>query len=77
MASSSCYRASLVPAPVTTRGTQVLVVETGWRPVVVGGDLAVWFGELDEPQTVGQLLVRSLDPELVWLVHQHVAVATP
>jgi hypothetical protein len=27
----------------------VVVVETGGRPVVVGGDVAVWFGELDEP----------------------------
>ncbi len=23
----------------------------------------------DEPQTEGQLLVRALDPELVWLAH--------
>ena len=33
--------------------------------------MAVWFGELDEPQTEGQLLVRALDPELVWLAHEH------
>lgn len=33
--------------------------------------MAVWFGELDEPQTEGQLLVRALDPELVWLAHTH------
>ena len=59
----------LVPAPGHTRGTQVVVVETGERPVVIGGDMAVWFGELDEPQTEGQLLVRALDPELVWLAH--------
>ena len=59
----------LVPAPGHTRGTQVVVVETGGRPVVIGGDMAVWFGELDEPQTEGQLLVRALDPELVWLAH--------
>ena len=30
-------------------------VETGWRPVVVGGDVAVWFGELDDRTTDGQL----------------------
>ena len=66
----------LVPAPGHTRGMQVVVVETGGRPVVVGGDVAVWFGELDEPQTEGQLLVRALDPELVWLAHEQ-AVATP
>jgi N-acyl homoserine lactone hydrolase len=47
----------------------VVVVGTGGRPVVIGGDMAVWFGELDEPQTEGQLLVRALDPELVWLAH--------
>ena len=45
---------------------QVVVVETGGRPVVVGGDVAVWFGELDEPHTEGQLRVRALDPALVW-----------
>ena len=52
----------LVPAPGHTRGMQVVVVETGGRPVVVGGDEAVWFGELDEPHTGGQLRVRALDP---------------
>ncbi len=61
----------LVPAPGHTRGTQVVVIETGGRPVVVGGDVAVWFGELDEPHTEGQLRVRALDPELVWLAHEH------
>jgi len=61
----------LVPAPGHTRGMQVVVVETGGRPVVVGGDVAVWFGELDEPHTEGQLRVRALDPELVWLAHAH------
>ena len=61
----------LVPAPGHTRGTQVVVIETGGRPIVIGGDMAVWFGELDEPKTEGQLLVRALDPELVWLSHTH------
>jgi N-acyl homoserine lactone hydrolase len=59
----------LVPAPGHTPGTQVVVVETPGRPVVIGGDMAVWFGELDEPETEGQLLVRALNPELVWLAH--------
>ena|SRR5205814_4955114 len=31
----------LVPAPGHTRGLQVVVVETGGRPMVVGGDVAV------------------------------------
>jgi len=49
----------LVPAPGHTRGMQMVVVETGGRLVVVGGDVAVWFGELDEPHTEGQLRVRA------------------
>src|SRR5690349_13106812 len=61
----------LVPAPGHTAGSQVVVVETGGRPVVVIGDTAVFFGELDEPGTEGQRLVRALDPELVWLSHEH------
>ena len=61
----------IVPAPGHTRGSQVVVVETGGRPVVVGGDVAVWHGELDESSTEGQLRVRALDPELVWLAHEH------
>jgi N-acyl homoserine lactone hydrolase len=50
---------------------QVVVVERGGRSVVVGADVAVRFGELDEPSTEGQLRVRALDPELVWLAHEH------
>ena len=61
----------LVPAPGHTRGSQVVVVETGGRPVVVGGDMAVFSAELDEPGTEGQRLVRALDPEEVWLSHEH------
>ena len=60
----------LVPTPGHTRGSQMVVLETGGRPVVVGGDVAVWFGELDEPSTEGQLRVRALHPELVWLTHE-------
>jgi N-acyl homoserine lactone hydrolase len=61
----------LLPAPGHTSGTQVVVVETGGRPVVIAGDAAVWFGELDQPETEGQLLIRGLDPEMVWLAHTH------
>jgi N-acyl homoserine lactone hydrolase len=60
----------LLPAPGHTPGIQVVVVETGGRPVVIAGDVAVWFGELDDPQTEGQKRVRALDPELVWLAHE-------
>ncbi len=61
----------LVPAPGHTRGIQVVVIEAGERPIVICGDVAVWHGELDEPSTEGQRLVRALDPELVWLAHTH------
>jgi N-acyl homoserine lactone hydrolase len=61
----------LVPTPGHTRGSQVVVVETGGHPIVIAGDTAVFFGELDEPRTEGQRLVRALDPELVWLSHEH------
>jgi len=49
----------------------VVVVGTGRHPVVIAGDVAVWFDELDEPHTEGQQLVRALAPELVWLAHAH------
>jgi N-acyl homoserine lactone hydrolase len=49
----------------------VVVVETSGRPVVVGGDMAVYFAELDEPRSEGQRLVRALDPDEVWLSHTH------
>jgi N-acyl homoserine lactone hydrolase len=61
----------VVPAPGHTPGMQVVVVETGGRPIVVGGDVAVRLRELDEPSTEGQLRVKALDPELVWLAHEH------
>jgi N-acyl homoserine lactone hydrolase len=61
----------LVPAPGHTRGLQVVVVETDGRPVVVGGDVAVSHGELDEPSTEGRMRVRALEPALVWLAHEH------
>jgi len=61
----------LVPAPGHTRGSQVVVVESGGHRVVIGGDMAVFFAELDEPRTEGQRLIRALDPEKVWLSHEH------
>jgi N-acyl homoserine lactone hydrolase len=61
----------LLPAPGHTAGTQVVVVETGGRPIVIGGDVAVWHGEFDEPDTEGRRRVRALDPEMVWLAHEH------
>lgn len=61
----------LVPTPGHTRGSQVVVVDTGDRPIVLAGDTAVWFGELDEPRTEGQQRVIAMEPELVWLAHSH------
>lgn len=61
----------LLPAPGHTPGSQVVVVEAGARRAVIGGDMAVFFNELDEPRNEGQRLVRALDPELVWLTHEH------
>lgn len=62
----------LLPAPGHTRGSQVVVVENaGSRPSVIAGDAAVWFGELDEPETEGQRLILALEPEAVWLSHTH------
>ena len=61
----------LVPTPGHTPGSQVVVVQTGGRPVVIAGDTAVFFDELDTPRTEGQRLVRALEPELVWLSHEH------
>ncbi len=61
----------LVPAPGHSDGMQMVVVENGGRPVIVGGDVAVWPGEFDEPPTEGRLRVLALAPELVWLSHEH------
>ena len=52
----------LVPAPGHTPGMQMVVVETGGRPVIVGGDVAVWFGEFDEPPTEGRQRVLRARP---------------
>jgi N-acyl homoserine lactone hydrolase len=61
----------LVPAPGHTPGSQVVVVEMGERSVVIAGDTAVFFADLDEPRTEGQRLVRALEPAQVWLSHEH------
>jgi N-acyl homoserine lactone hydrolase len=61
----------LVPAPGHTRGIQIVVIDGGDRPTVICGDVAVWFGELDEPETAGQRQIVAMDPEAVWLAHTH------
>jgi N-acyl homoserine lactone hydrolase len=48
---------------------QLVVVEPSGRRSSAA-TWRLWHGELDEPQTEGQLRVRALDPELVWLAHE-------
>jgi N-acyl homoserine lactone hydrolase len=58
----------LLPAPGHTDGHQVVVVETGAGTNVLGGDVAVWFGELGSGTTEGQRRVLALGA-LTWLSH--------
>ncbi|WP_285114199.1 MBL fold metallo-hydrolase [Leifsonia sp. fls2-241-R2A-40a] len=59
----------LLPAPGHTRGSQIVVVETDERPIVIAGDTVVWAAQLDEPDTEGQRLILALEPQQVWLSH--------
>ncbi|MHC6594033.1 MBL fold metallo-hydrolase [Arthrobacter sp. C152] len=63
----------LLPAPGHTRGSQIVVIGGGNSsgPTIIAGDTAVWFGDLDNPKTDGQNLIRSLHPGKVWLSHAH------
>jgi N-acyl homoserine lactone hydrolase len=61
----------LIPAPGHTRGSQVVVVDSGGTSVVIAGDSAVFHAELDQPRTEGQQLIRALNPTEVWLSHEH------
>ena len=61
----------LVPAPGHTPGTQVVVVETGKRPVVIGGDMAVWFGELGRAAHQASCWCARSTPSCSWLAHEH------
>ena len=58
----------LLPAPGHTDGHQVVVVETGAGPNVLGGDVGVWFGELGSGTTEGQRRVLALGAP-TWLSH--------
>lgn len=59
----------LLPAPGHCDGMQIVVIEADGGPVIVGGDVAVWHGELDAPQSEGQRTVLALNPKEVWLTH--------
>jgi hypothetical protein len=58
----------LLPAPGHTDGHQVVVVETGAVTNVLGGDVAVWFGEFGNGTTEGQRRVLALGAP-TWLSH--------
>ena len=58
----------LLPAPGHTDGHQVVVVETGAETNILGGDVAVWFGELGSGSTEGQRRVLALGAP-TWLSH--------
>jgi N-acyl homoserine lactone hydrolase len=58
----------LLPAPGHTDGHQVVVVETGEGPVVLGGDVGTSFHELSSGTTEGQRRVLALGAP-TWLSH--------
>jgi N-acyl homoserine lactone hydrolase len=59
----------LLPAPGHTDGHQVVVVETGDGTHVLGGDVAVWFGDFGGGETEGQRRVLALGAP-TWLSHE-------
>jgi N-acyl homoserine lactone hydrolase len=59
----------LLPTPGHTDGHQVVVVETDTGTNVLGGDVAVWFGEFDGDTTEGQRRVLELEAP-TWLSHE-------
>jgi N-acyl homoserine lactone hydrolase len=50
----------LVPAPGHTEGHQIVVVETGEGPVVLGGDVGYSFADIGQGDTPGKRLVLEL-----------------
>jgi N-acyl homoserine lactone hydrolase len=58
----------LLPAPGHTDGHQVVIVETESGTQVLGGDVGVWFGELNGGATEGQRRVLALAAP-TWLAH--------
>ena len=58
----------LLPAPGHSDGHQVVVVETDAGTHVLGGDVGVWFGELESGVTEGQRRVLALGAP-TWLAH--------
>ena len=59
----------LLPAPGHTDGHQVVVVETDAGTNVLGGDVGVWFGDLESGTSEGQRRVLALGAP-TWLSHE-------
>jgi N-acyl homoserine lactone hydrolase len=59
----------LLPAPGHTDGHQVVVVEIDGGTNALGGDVGVWFGELESGTTEGQRRVLALGAP-TWLSHE-------
>jgi N-acyl homoserine lactone hydrolase len=58
----------LLPAPGHSDGHQAVVVETEAGTNVIGGDVGVWFGELESGETEGQRRVLTFEAP-TWLAH--------
>ena len=58
----------VLPAPGHCEGHQVVVVETGEGPMVIGGDVGISFEELSSGATEGQRRVLALGAP-TWLTH--------
>src|SRR5262245_31976391 len=59
----------LLPTPGHSDGHQSVIVETDAGTQVVGGDVGVWYGELESGETEGQRLVLALGAP-TWLAHE-------
>ena len=58
----------LLPAPGHSDGHQAVVVETEAGTNVIGGDVGIWFGELESGETEGQRRVLAFEAP-TWLAH--------
>jgi N-acyl homoserine lactone hydrolase len=61
----------LVPAPGHTRGMQVVVVERAGRLVASAATWRVASASSTSRAPRASCAVRALEPELVWLAHEH------
>jgi N-acyl homoserine lactone hydrolase len=59
----------VLPTPGHSPGHQIVVVETGEGPVVLGGDVTYSMGELIRGQKPNFRLIHDLQPRRVYLAH--------